>query len=39
VDWPTSDQWRDYFRSLRIEEQLGSAAFYPGIKAFTNLKF
>jgi PAS domain S-box-containing protein len=24
VDWPTSGQWRDYFRSLRIEEQFPS---------------
>jgi PAS domain S-box-containing protein len=24
VDWPTSEQWRDYFRSLRIDEQFPS---------------
>ncbi len=33
-----SDRVAKYNQLLRIEEQLGSAAVYPGIKAFTNLK-
>ncbi len=33
-----SDRVAKFNQLLRIEEQLGSAAFYPGIKAFTNLK-
>ena len=24
VDWPTAEQWRDYYRSLRIDEQFPS---------------
>lgn len=34
-----SDRVAKYNQLLRIEEQLGSAAVYPGLKAFTNLKF
>jgi len=34
-----SDRVAKFNQLLRIEEQLGSAAFYPGLKAFTNLKF
>ncbi|MCA0453121.1 MAG: phosphopyruvate hydratase [Chloroflexi bacterium] len=33
-----SDRVAKFNQLLRIEEQLGSAAVYPGIKAFTNLK-
>ena len=32
-----SDRVAKFNQLLRIEEQLGSAAVYPGIKAFTNL--
>jgi enolase len=32
-----SDRVAKYNQLLRIEEELGSAAVYPGIKAFTNL--
>ncbi|MCB9451696.1 MAG: phosphopyruvate hydratase [Anaerolineaceae bacterium] len=32
-----SDRIAKYNQLLRIEEQLGSAAVYPGLKAFTNL--
>ena len=32
-----SDRVAKYNQLLRIEEQLGNAAVYPGIKAFTNL--
>mgnify|MGYP001361072004 FL=1 len=34
-----SDRVAKYNQLLRIVEQLGSAAVYPGLKAFTNLKF
>ncbi|MBL8163344.1 MAG: phosphopyruvate hydratase [Anaerolineae bacterium] len=33
-----SDRVAKYNQLLRIEEELGSAAVYPGLKAFTNLK-
>jgi enolase len=33
-----TDRVAKYNQLLRIEEQLGSAAFYPGIKAFYNIK-
>ncbi len=33
-----SDRVAKFNQLLRIEEQLGSAAVYPGLKAFTNLK-
>jgi enolase len=33
-----SDRVAKFNQLLRIEEQLGSAAYYPGLKAFTNLK-
>ncbi|MBZ0291854.1 MAG: phosphopyruvate hydratase [Anaerolineae bacterium] len=33
-----SDRIAKYNQLLRIEEELGDAAVYPGIKAFTNLK-
>ncbi len=34
-----SDRVAKYNQLLRIEEELGDAAVYPGMKAFTNLKF
>lgn len=34
-----SDRIAKYNQLLRIEEQLGSAAVYPGLTAFTNLSF
>ena len=34
-----SDRVAKYNQLLRIEEELGEKAYYPGIKAFTNLKF
>lgn len=33
-----SDRVAKYNQLLRIEDELGSAAVYPGLKAFTNLK-
>lgn len=33
-----TDRVAKYNQLLRIEEQLGSAAYYPGIKAFYNIK-
>ena len=33
-----SDRVAKYNQLLRIEEELGSKAYYPGIKAFSNLK-
>jgi enolase len=33
-----SDRVAKFNQLLRIEEELGSAAVYPGLKAFTNLK-
>ena len=33
-----SDRAAKYNQLLRIEEELGERAYYPGIKAFTNLK-
>ena len=34
-----SDRVAKYNQLLRIEEELSEKAYYPGIKAFTNLKF
>ncbi len=34
-----SDRVAKYNQLLRIEEELGSAAVYPGLKTFTNLNF
>ena len=34
-----SDRVAKYNQLLRIEEELREKAYYPGIKAFTNLKF
>jgi len=34
-----SDRLAKYNQLLRIEEQLGASAFYPGLQAFYNVKF